>query len=187
MDPTGDIVELRGKSPRERSRPIRLSGSALGARPHICAFFNNPDGEYRVLLPFIKDGFECGEKAFHTVDPRRRDEHLVRLAAAGIDVTATRQTGQLELRNWSGTHLHEGQFCRHKTLALVEGAVKDAKQQGFPLIRFVTHMGWALENNEAQANGVWLLQDGPANPVRCERDRPEPSPKRISFGETTYW
>ena len=42
----------------------------------ICAFFNSRDDEYRVLLSFIKDGLECGEKAFRTVDPKRRDEHL---------------------------------------------------------------------------------------------------------------
>ena len=28
-----------------------------------CAFFNSDDEEYRVLLPFIKEGFEYGDKA----------------------------------------------------------------------------------------------------------------------------
>ena len=115
-------------------------------RAHICAFFNSHDDEYRALLPFIKDGFECGEKAVHTVDPQRRDGHLQRLAAAGIDVMAAGQRGQFELRTWTDTHLCNGQFDQHKTLALFEGVVRDAKQQGFPLIRFVTHMEWALEN-----------------------------------------
>jgi hypothetical protein len=52
-----------------------------------------------VLLPFIKDALDCGEKAVHTVDPQRRDEHIQRLASAGIDVAAARDSGQLELRN----------------------------------------------------------------------------------------
>jgi len=63
---------------------------------HICAFFNSHDEEYRVLLPFIKDGLEAGEKVVHTVDPQRRDEHFQRLASAGIDVAAARDSGQLE-------------------------------------------------------------------------------------------
>ena len=72
MDITDEKVNFRGKAPGERNRPIRLAGSMLGPPCHICAFFNNRDDEYRVLLPFIKDGLDCGEKAVHTVDPNRR-------------------------------------------------------------------------------------------------------------------
>jgi hypothetical protein len=32
--------------------------------------FNSADEEYRVLLPFIKEGFGRGEKAFHVIDLR---------------------------------------------------------------------------------------------------------------------
>ena len=101
-----------------------------------------------MLLPFIKDGLECGEKAVHTVDPDRLDDHLQRLAAAGIDVIGAGQSGQLELRTWTDTHLRNGQFDQDKTLALFEGVVRDAKRRWFLLIRFVTHMEWALENNQ---------------------------------------
>jgi hypothetical protein len=89
---------------------------------------------------------------------------------------ATLQSGQFELRTWTDTHLCDGQFDQDKTLALFQEVVKDAKQQGFPLIRFVTHMEWALENRpgvddlleyEARANDIWLRQDGPVNPVIC--------------------
>jgi hypothetical protein len=92
---------------------------------------------------------------------------------------ATLQSGQFELRTWTDTHLCDGQFDQDKTLALFQEVVKDAKQQGFPLIRFVTHMEWALENRqgvddlleyEARANDVWLRQDGLVNPVICTYD-----------------
>jgi len=46
-------------------QPIRFAGSTLGENRHICAFFYSPEEEYRLLLPFIKEGFERGEKAFH--------------------------------------------------------------------------------------------------------------------------
>ncbi len=179
MDPADDKANLRGNAPRESSRPIRLAGSTLSNRAHICAFFNSPEDAYRVLLPFIKEGLEWGEKAVHTVDPRRRDEHIRRLASAGIDVTAVHKNGQFELRDWTDTHLRGGQFDQHKTLALFEKVVRDAKEKGFPLIRFVTQMEWALETElgpndpleyEAKANDVWLRQDGPVNPVICTYD-----------------
>src|ERR1051325_533673 len=78
---------------------IRFAGSTLGAYRHICGFFHNPDEEYRVLLPFIQEGFERGEKGFHIVDPQLRDEHIARLRAIGIDLEAAAQRGQFELRN----------------------------------------------------------------------------------------
>ena len=101
MHPTDD-KSICAREFRQSSRPIRLGGSVLGHPRHICAFFNSHDDEYRVvLLPFIKDGLECGEKAVHTVDPERRDDHLRRMAAAAIDVTTIRQRGQFELRTWA--------------------------------------------------------------------------------------
>lgn len=44
---------------------ITLADAMIGFRSHICAFFHNPDEEYRFLLPFINDGFKRGERAFH--------------------------------------------------------------------------------------------------------------------------
>jgi hypothetical protein len=68
--------------------PIHFAGSHLNESRHVCAFFHSADEEYRVLLPFIKEGFECGDKAVHVVSPNRRSDHLKRLAAGGIDTTA---------------------------------------------------------------------------------------------------
>src|SRR5919107_528365 len=87
--------------------PIHFAGSRLGELRHVCAFFHNADEEYRVLLPFIKDGFECGDKAIHVVSPHRRDDHLKQLAAAGIDPAAAEQSGQLELRTSTETYLRD--------------------------------------------------------------------------------
>jgi hypothetical protein len=71
--------------------PIPFAGSRLCQARHVCAFFNSDDESYRVLLPFIKDGFECGDKAVHVVNPNQRHEHLQRLTAAGIDPALPRK------------------------------------------------------------------------------------------------
>ena len=81
-----------------QNEPIRFAGSVLGAQRHVCAFFHNADEEYRVLLPFIKEGFERGRKAFHIVGPKLRAQHQRRLESTGIDVAAAEQSGQFELR-----------------------------------------------------------------------------------------
>ena len=130
----------------ERNQPIRFAGSVLGAQRHVCAFFHSPDEEYRVLLPYIKEGFERGEKAFHIVDPRLREEHVRRLASAGIDVSAAEQSGQFELCNWADAYLRDGHFDQDRMLALIEEVLESDRQQGFPLTRLVAHMEWALED-----------------------------------------
>jgi hypothetical protein len=179
MVPIKDAAISRCKSPTEMNHPIHLAGSTLDRRAHVCAFFNTPDEEYQVLLPFMKEGLELGQKNVHTVDPRLRTDHSLRLASAGIELQTVLQNGHLELLDWSSTHLHQGAFDQHKTLSLYRKIMDDATQKGFPLTRFVTDMGWALEADldanallkyESTANYEWSQQCGPINPVICTYD-----------------
>jgi hypothetical protein len=146
MNPTYDRLKSSGGLPNEAGQPIRFAGSVLNEHRHVCAFFHNPDEEYRVLLPFIKDGFERREKAFHIVDPRLRQEHRRRLASAGIDVDAAETDGQFELRNWADAYLRDGHFDQDRMLTLIQEVLDRGKQQGFARTRLVAHMEWALED-----------------------------------------
>jgi hypothetical protein len=147
---------------------MRLAGSVVSAPQHISAFFHSHEEEYRVLLPFIQEGFARGEKAFHIVEPARRDAHLQRLAAAGIDTAAAQQRGQFELYTWTEAHLRDGYFDPDRTGALIAAVVTGARQQGFPGTRFVTHMEWALE---AQVGVATLLEyEAKANSGRRDHD-----------------
>jgi hypothetical protein len=159
--------------------PIRFSGSRLKDRAHICAFFNNPEDAYQVLLPFVKEGLELGEKALHTVDPRQREEHIRWLASAGINVAGANNDEQVEVLDWTDSHLRGGRFDQEWTLAFWPKVASDARKKGFPLVRFVSQMEWALETDmdlnelleyEAKANDAWLRQDGPVNPAICTYD-----------------
>ena len=100
--------------------PIPFAGSRLAEVRHVCAFFRSEDEQYRVLLPFIKDGFQCGHKAVHVVSPDQRSSHLQRLTAAGIDTTAAEQNGQLELRSNAEAYLREGRFDQDQIAAAKE-------------------------------------------------------------------
>jgi hypothetical protein len=125
---------------------IQLAGVTLTTQSHICAFFHSAEEEYPMLLPFIKDGLEREEKAFHVVDPKLRDLHIQFLQKAGIDTEYFQQNGQLELRNWQDAYLQDGHFDQYRMLALLQGVLDDARGQGYPLTRLVAHMEWALED-----------------------------------------
>jgi len=103
---------------------------------------------YRVLLPFIKDGLERGEKAFHVVDPKLRDDHVRRLQSIGIDVKETGERGQLELCDWDDVYLPGGYFDQNRMLARWLEVLEGAEAHGFPLTRLVAHMEWALQDRQ---------------------------------------
>ena len=126
------------------SHSAQLAGGTLGRQRHICAFFNSLDEQHRVLRSFFKDGLERGEKAFHLVDPELREEHVKRLVEAGINVQQAMDTGQLEVRLWQDTYLGGHRFDQDAMLALVEGQLQSSAAAGYPLMRFLGHMEWAL-------------------------------------------
>jgi len=129
-----------------QKREVRLAGTALGRSRHVCAFFNTKDEEYRVLLPFIREGLEQGDKAFHIVKEDHRPEHRRRLRQAGIAVDEAESKGQLEIRRWEDAYLREGHFDQNRMLALIEEVLQGGKAQGYPLTRLVANMEWALED-----------------------------------------
>lgn len=144
--------------------PIPFAGSELAETRHVCAFFNNDDEEYRVLLPFIKDGLRCGHKAIHVVNPGQRPDHLQRLAAAGIDTTAAQENGQMEVRINTEVYLPDGRFDQDRMLAVFEQLASGNAAGGFPLSRICCRMDWARDDQsyiddviefEARVNDVW--------------------------------
>jgi CheY-like chemotaxis protein len=152
-------------------RPIELAGGSLGIHRHVCAFVNSADEEHRVLRSFVKDGIDAGEKAFHVVDPGRRDDHLTRLRGAGVDVERTLASGQLEVVPWQEAYLRGDGFEMDAMLEKVEENLQDSAAEGYPLTRTVAHMEWALLDNagvddlleyEARANYLLPKYDDPA-------------------------
>src|SRR3984885_4260808 len=109
-----------GNTMKKITAPIPFAGSQIDQTRHVCAFFNSPDEEYRVLLPFIKDGFQSGHKAIHIVNPDQRQDHFERLTAAGIDTAITEQSGQLEIRTDTEIYLREGRFDADRMITAFE-------------------------------------------------------------------
>ncbi len=127
-------------------RSVHLAGSVLDRARHVCAFFHSRDEEYRILMPFIKEGFEHGDRAFHIVDPNHRSDHIDRLREGGVETDAAEARGQLTVIAWEDAYLRGGHFDQNAMLALIEEVLTAGKTQGFPLTRLVANMEWALED-----------------------------------------
>ena len=147
---------------------ISLAGSQLAETRYVCAFFNSDEEEYRVLLPFIKQGLKSGDKAVHVLNPEQRQDHLQRLTAAGIDPAAAQQSGQLELRVNTEVYLPNGRFDQDRMLQVFEQLASGNAKGGFPLSRICCRMDWAVGDRshvddvielESRVNDVWLRHD----------------------------
>jgi hypothetical protein len=127
-------------------QPVHLGGAILERSRHVCAFFNSRNEEYEALIPFIKEGFDHGDKAYHIVESSHRPAHRRVLQVAGIDTAAAEARGQLDIRAWEDAYLRDGHFSQTRMLALIEQVLNAGKAQGFPLTRLVANMEWALED-----------------------------------------
>ena len=128
-------------------RTVRLAGEDLGEHRHVCALVDGPAEADELLMPFITEGLDRGERAVHVVDPRTREAHIERLSARGVDVPAAMETGQLELRTWTEIYLRGGQFDRSAQLAYLREMLAEGRALGYPLTRYIGSTEWAREAN----------------------------------------
>ena len=143
--------------------PIPFAGSELGGYRHVCAFFNSPQEEYATLLPFVRDGIERGERAYHVLPARYRQEHLDQLRSAGIDVRAAQQRRQLEVATPEEVYLRNGRFSKEAMLEVIQEALKAGPTLGFPLTRLIAHAEAVLQDGSV-AN-EWIEYETRLNDV----------------------
>lgn len=128
------------------SKPVNLAGSVLKHSCHACAFFHTKEEEYRVLLPFVMEGFERGDRAFHIVQPERRAAHLARLRQEGVDTEAAQAQGQLEVLTWNDTYLKDGRFDQDLMIDTLLDMIAPGKLPPGQISRNFANMEWALED-----------------------------------------
>ena len=134
---------------------VRCADGSLGRHQHVCAFFNDPDEEHRVLRSFFKEGFDRGERATHIVEAGKRADYLRRLADAGLNVEEMMNAGQLEVLPWTDMYVRDHRFDQDAMLASVEELIQSGASAGYPRTRLVGHhMDWLFLDRPAVDNLV---------------------------------
>src|SRR6266404_3924603 len=142
------VGESREEYTMNATAPIPFAGSMLRGYRHVCAFFSSPQEEYDTLLPFVRDGLDRGERAYHVLPSQYREEHLAQLRSAGIDVAAAQRRRQLEVATPQETYLRGGRFNKDAMLTLIQEALKTGATLGFPLTRLIAHAETVLWHPE---------------------------------------
>jgi len=124
--------------------PIRLAGRTLSRHNHICAFFNSREERDRIVLPYLKEAYDQGEKLFHIVDARLHEEHRSACRHCGIDVAGAEASGQLEIHEYEDTYLADGYFDGDRMIQNLKEMLETSRTR-FPRTRAMGHMEWALK------------------------------------------
>ncbi len=146
-----------------KSKAVWLAGSKLDSPFHACAFVANKAEEDRILLPFMANGIELGEKCINVLASEDFSERLARLESVGIDVKLSQKTGQLELRPWEKAYLDAGKFDPLRLIARINQTAELVEQR-YQLTRVWSKPDWSssvfsdiddLIEYEARFNNLW--------------------------------
>lgn len=111
---------------------------------HLCCFYDT-EGAYRAsVMPFLRQGFERGEKVFYIVDTHTPQTVKRYLEAEGVDVEPCAARGQCEIVSVYDTYLRSGVFTPEETIALWREEVARTRREGYHTLRAVGEMSWTL-------------------------------------------
>lgn len=129
-----------------KQQPLTLCDEILFAPIHVCAFFDSRDEQYRIILPYLKEGLHRKEKIINILESDCHHEHCERLLNAGIPVYEKSLSNQLNILASEDTYLKGGSFAAEKMLHLLEDALIEASSEGYESTRACGEMVWALKN-----------------------------------------
>ena len=118
-------------------RTVRLAGEELDEHRHVVALVEGPHEAEELLLPFIVEGFEQGDRAFHIVDPELRDQHVERLRESGIDVEAAMAAHELEVQTWADSYVRGGRFDGTAQFDFLRSVLVEGRSLGYPRTRLI--------------------------------------------------
>jgi hypothetical protein len=113
---------------------------------HICGFYHGHDELESILFPYLEAGLRGGDKTLCLVDSETPDQVLARLRNGNaVDIDTAVATRQLEVKHSTESYLVTGAFRMHDWISELRSLSADSVQrEGFPRMRAVGEMGWAL-------------------------------------------
>lgn len=127
-----------------RSATVLPSIARMQAGDHYCGIYRT-DEDHRVLVvDFIRQGVERGEKMLYIVNIQTAAQLGAMLAAADIDVDTLLEKRQLVILTAKEAYLKGGQFDPDKMLTLLREETDQALAEGYAALRVTGEMTWAL-------------------------------------------
>ena len=118
--------------------------ASLSQGDHICAVYESPDEQLRVLARYIGAGLEAGERCLYIVDDRSAEDVLAALERNAIDVRAAQSNKRLLLLTKRESYLKGGTFDPDGMIWTLAAMTDEALAEGCSGLRITGEMTWAL-------------------------------------------
>jgi DNA-binding CsgD family transcriptional regulator len=124
-------------------RPLRTIAE-LERGDHACCLYETEEERRAVLMPFLRQGLERGEKVLYIVDAHTPEAVLTHLRDEGLDVEPFLAHGQLAIVSRDETYMQQGVFDPDAMIALLRADTDQALVDGYQALRVTGEMSWAL-------------------------------------------
>jgi hypothetical protein len=124
---------------------IALGVAGLRFEPgdHICAFYPGVTERDDLLIPYLREGLKAGDKCICVVDGSPSESIFAELGAT-VDLDSCLRQRQLEVARSQDTYLCGDRFSISAMLDFWDRVIGEAVTDGFPFVRSVGEMTWAL-------------------------------------------
>ncbi len=128
-----------------------MKGTVVAALPlldrvapgdHICWAVDDDGIQLDAIATYVQAGLRAGEKVVYCGD--HPEWLLAGITDRGVDAAAALRTGRLEALSSETLYLAGGSFDPQATIGRCRAAVAEAREQGYPSLRAVADMSWAL-------------------------------------------
>jgi hypothetical protein len=133
--------------------PIGIQGVRLSPGDHICAFYPGRAERDEILLPYLSEGLQVGDKCVCVVDGADAESVLASLGA-DVDLASCLDRRQLDVLRSQETYLSGGRFSTEAMLDFWDRSMGDAVAGGFRFARAVGDMTWAARQMPGVAEFV---------------------------------
>jgi hypothetical protein len=126
--------------------PFGIAGVNVRPGDHICAFYVGAEERDQVLLPYLREGLQAGDKVICVVDASEPAEVLASIGP-DIDVDGCIASQQFEFRPSREAYLPGGSFSTGDMVEFWNATVGAALGEGgYQFARAVGEMTWALRD-----------------------------------------
>src|ERR1700722_15217599 len=113
--------------------------SKLALHQHLCLIYATQEEQFSAAIPFLKIGFERGEKCLYVADTKNTAALTNVMRADGINVDSALRQGSFTIT--SGYPL-PGAFVPDRMVNFLAESVKAAKSAGYSALRVIGEMAW---------------------------------------------
>ncbi|QLG63695.1 MEDS domain-containing protein [Halorarum salinum] len=151
MDPApSEFTPSRGTDAPSNSGGGDRDATEDALHHHTALLYGNQRQQFDAVVPIVRDGLERGERCLYICDDNDEEAVTAAMRAAGIDVEAAVEAGDLSVHSAEDPFLSDGEFEPADTVEFATDAIREATEvNGYDAVRIVGEMTWVLDGEHS--------------------------------------